>query len=215
MEPKYRYLGTLALLVVASCGTDSTAGEKKKAGGQSGTDADGGQYCNYYLGEAGGDVTPLTQSLAGGLTPNDYYDNIEGSYDFSCSSGIQISVSIQRGTEARTTLALSGNPEVPSEDCPALQLDASVHVEASDGSLTHEASFLTAWLNGGGAYTSYMPGGQPLSIGGKDVELRLNTDYSGPNAGRITGLYYSGIGVTSVSCELATEQAEGGRGGAG
>jgi hypothetical protein len=203
MRLNRRKLGMLACLVAMGCGD----AEKQTAGGQSGTDANGGFHCAFKFEQAEGEPVALDEPAKTGLSPNDYYARLEGTFSFACDDDTKYSVSISRGDAARRALGLL-NGSVPHEWCEGLQLDAEIHVENEDGSFSHDAQFLTANLVG-----SYEIGGLATDSAGREITLILREEWTPQQDGPIERLSIDRSDYSTVRCVIPT--GEGGAGGAG
>ncbi|HYQ43980.1 MAG TPA: hypothetical protein VER11_18490 [Polyangiaceae bacterium] len=202
MTSSDRYLSVLALLLFAGCADET-------AGGQSGTDANGGYHCDYNLEGPMGAPVPLDQPVAKtGISPNQYYDVLEGNYRFVCSNGARYSVSVTRGAAARRVLGIL-NESQPDPLCEGLQQDATVHVEALDGSWSHDSTFVNGTLSG-----LYAIGGQATDANGSGLWLTLEQKWTPEQTGPIERLRIDRPAAYSLGCVLEGDQTgEGGSGG--
>ncbi len=201
--------GALLGILATGCGSDAPA-----AGGQSGTDADGGYSCSYPIVEATGEAVSLDETVGNGRTANGDYAVVEGTFAFLCPDDELYEVSVRRGTAARRALGLL-NESTPDERCESLQLDAEVHLETESGAWDHDASFVTSDLLG-----TFWIGEPGLDSEGRRVELGLQQQWTPTGDGPINSLRVDRVGISTTYCAL-TDGADtggadaGGAGGAG
>jgi hypothetical protein len=202
MSFNHRKLGTIACLLAAGCGNDGPT-----AGGQSGTDADGGYHCTFNFEQPTGEPVALDEPVKTGLSPNDYYARLDGTFAFACKDGTKYSASVTRGDAARRVLGLL-NGGTPNELCEGLQLDAEIHVETDDGGWSYDASFLTANLLGG-----YEIGGSATDAERRELRLMLKEKWTPQNDGPIDTLRLDRPLTSTTYCDISP--GEGGSGGSG
>lgn len=193
-----RRLGALLCLLAVAC--DSA--DHKTAGGQSGTDANGGYQCAFNFEEPTGEEVALDEPVKRGLSPNDYYARLDGAYAFNCDDGVKYSVSLSRGNAARRVLGRLNESE-PSELCEALQLDAEVQLQAEDGSWSFEASFLTANLLG-----NYELGGSATDPEGRELWITLLEGAS--RDGSITTMRLDQPKISTTRCVVTSDETGAG-----
>jgi len=207
MTFKNRSLGVMALLLAAGCSNSSESDSPKTAGGQSGTDANGGYQCSAWFEQAEGDPLQLDEPASPTeLSPNDAYDIVEGDHTFSCDRGADYTVSVQRGAAARSALGLL-NENLPDELCRAMQLDATVHLEAADGSVSHDSTFVAS--EGKGA--RYTIGKHGVDADGHELWFVLDADPAASGERQISRLSIFKDDNTMTRCSIPTEP--GGAGG--
>jgi len=125
------------VLLVAACSSKEEL--KQVAGGQSGTDSQGAYTCG--LDSPGVEDAPLDQVPAGvSCSPNAEFALLEGKQSFVCKEhDVTFSTEVVRGAGARRLTGRlysdTGDKGAPSP-CYAMALDASVTIEASDGSVS-------------------------------------------------------------------------------
>lgn len=203
MSFNHRKLGTIACLLAAGCGNN----DGPIAGGQSGTDADTGYHCAFNFEQPTGEPVALDEPVKTGLSPNDYYARLEGTFAFACADGTKYSASVTRGDAARRVLGLL-NEGMPDELCEGLQLDAEIHVETDDGGWSYDAAFLTANLLGG-----YEIGGPATDPEGRELWLMLKEKWTPQKDGPIDTLRVDRPPTSTTYCDISP--GEGGSGGSG
>jgi hypothetical protein len=191
-------LRTLLCLLALAC--DST--DPQTAGGQSGTDANGGYDCAFNFVELSGEEVALEEPVEGGLSPNDFYDRLDGAYSFTCEDGVKYAVSFSRGDAARTVLGRLNESE-PSELCAALQLDAEVQLHTEDGAWSYEASFVTANLLG-----NYEIGGRIVDTEGRELWITLMQGAS--QNGSITRMRLDWPKISTTHCVIPSDETGAG-----
>lgn len=204
MRFHHRKLGTMACLLAVGCGSH----DGPAAGGQSGTDADGGVYCSFKFEQPAGEPVALDEPVETGPSPNDHYARVEGNHAFTCADGTKYSVSITRGDAARRALGLLSDA-VEDERCEALQLDAEIHIETEDGAWSHDAAFLTANLG-----TRYQIGGLATDTEGREIELILMAGSTPEADATIEKLRVDRPAISTTYCDNRAD-GSGGTGGAG
>lgn len=202
MPFKHRKWGTIACLLAAGCGTS----DRPTAGGQSGTDADGGYDCAFNFEQPSGEPVALDEPVKTFLSPDEYYSRLEGTHVFACPDGTNYSVSITRGDAARRVLGLLNEGE-PHELCEGLQLDAQIRLETEDGGWSHDAPFLTASLG------RYEIGGLATDTEGRELRLILQEEWTPQNDGPIAQLRVDRPRTSTTYCRIP--DGEGGSGGSG
>jgi hypothetical protein len=204
MRFSHRKWGTIACLFAAGCGNH----DGPAAGGQSGTDADGGVHCSFKFEQPSGDPVALDEPVQTGPSPNEHYARVEGSHVFTCADDTKYSVSITRGDAARRALGLLSDA-MADERCEALQLDAEIHVETEDGGWSYDAAFLTANLG-----IRYQIGGLATDMEGRELELILMAGSTPEADVTIERMRIDRPAISTTYCE-AGEDGAGGTGSSG
>jgi hypothetical protein len=217
----------LAMLGVVACGAGGGSvaepappeGEGSDvAGGQSGTDGAGAYDCDLEQDEPAGEEVPLDERPEFiSCSPDDAYGRLEGEHTYRCPDlHTYLTVSIERGEAARYLVGTlpSDTPDGEDRQCWALQIDATIQIQASDDSLTFDASFGTM----DHLCSTFQIGGRAVrDLQGTLSELTFELEFSESAAGEPA--YFMYVRVDGGSPEVCTIRVSSepvpGAGGAG